>query len=123
MLGEKFSPCVLAGVEDGGVIGEHPVAEIGFSQILPDVFGRVEFGTSGRQRHKGEVAGWIELSRGVPPGRVEDEQRMGPRRDGAADRVEMSLHGLTSTHITTKLSPSFGPRKRSVNAGSKVAVS
>jgi hypothetical protein len=30
---------------------------------------------------------------------------------------------LTSTRITTKLSPSSGPRKRSVSAGSKTAVS
>src|SRR6266851_4466132 len=93
-LGEKFSPSVLAGVEDGGVIREHAVAEIGLAQILPDVLGRVEFGTSGRQRNKGEVAGWVELARGVPSGLVEDEQRMGPRRDGAADRLEMCLHGL-----------------------------
>ncbi len=84
-LGEKFSPSVLAGVEDGGVIREHAVAEIGLAQILPDVLGRVEFGTSGRQRNKGEVAGWVELARGVPSGLVENEQRMGPRRDGGAN--------------------------------------
>ncbi len=74
-LGEKFSPSVLAGVD----------AEIGLAQILPDVLGRVEFGTSGRQRNKGEVAGWVELARGVPSGLVENEQRMGPRRDGGAN--------------------------------------
>ncbi|MBA2400769.1 MAG: hypothetical protein H0V72_19105, partial [Bradyrhizobium sp.] len=48
-------------------------------------------GTSGRQRHQGEVTGWIELARGVPPSLVEDEQRMGPRRDGAAGFGIVSL--------------------------------
>ena len=47
-----------------------------------------------RQRDKGEIAGWVKLARGVPAGLVEDEKRVRPRRDGAADRVEMRLHGL-----------------------------
>jgi len=49
----KFSPGVLAGVEDVGVGREHTVGEIGLSQILPDVLGCVELRTGGWQRHEG----------------------------------------------------------------------
>jgi hypothetical protein len=48
-LGDKFSLSALAGVKDGGVIVEHPVAEIGLAQIPPDVFCRIEFRTSSRR--------------------------------------------------------------------------
>ena len=58
-FGEKFSPGVLAGVEDVGVGREHTVGEIGLSQILPDVLGCVELRTGGWQRHEGDIGRWL----------------------------------------------------------------
>src|SRR5260221_4809998 len=78
----------------GGVVREHTVGEISLAQILPDVLRCVKFGACWWQRDKGEIAGWVELARGVPAGLIENEQRMRRWRDGAADRLEMRLHGL-----------------------------
>ena len=69
-LGEELAPGTLAGIEDGGVAVEDAVGEIGLAQILPDVFGRVEFGAGRRQRHQREAVRNFELARGVPAGPV-----------------------------------------------------
>jgi hypothetical protein len=45
---------------------------------------RLSSGASRRQGHEGDVGGEIELAGGVPPGLVEDEQRVCAGRDGLA---------------------------------------
>ena len=85
---------MLAGVEDVSVGLEYAVAEIGLSQILPDVFGWIELRAGRRQWHEGDIGRWPELTRRVPSSLVEDQQRMCAGSNATANRVEVGLHGL-----------------------------
>src|SRR5258708_2289127 len=93
-LVEKAAPCVLAGVEDCGVGFEHAIGEIGLAQVLPDVFRRIQFRASGRQRNQGEIFRELELARGVPGRLVENDQRVRAGCNSQADLVDMLLHGF-----------------------------
>src|ERR1700730_4800563 len=91
-LVEELSPSGLTGVENVGVVLEHPVGEIGLAQILPDVLRRVELWTCRRQRHHGEVFRDLELARGVPARLVEDDHGVCAGRDGMAYFFEVFAH-------------------------------
>jgi len=62
--------------------------------VLPDVLDRVQFWRARRQEDQGEFPGTFQLFGGVPPGAVEEKNGMAPPSYGAADLVEMGLHGF-----------------------------
>lgn len=79
-------------VEDVGVGSEDPVGQPVFPHELPDVFGGVELGRFGRQRHEGNVLGDFELGRKMPPGLVEQQYGMRAGLDGVRDLRQMQRH-------------------------------
>ena len=92
--GDQVIPCGAAGFDDGVVIVEHAQRQVIFSQVLPDVLGRVQFGRIGWQGDQGDVAGSLQLGAGVPAGTVDYQRAMGAGGDGAADLLEVQLHRL-----------------------------
>src|SRR5580700_241102 len=66
---DQLVPGVAAVVEDIFVGSEYPVGEPVVAHELPDVFGRIELGRFGRQRHQGDVVGNGELVGEMPTGR------------------------------------------------------
>ena len=60
---------------------------------LPDVLGRVQFRTAGRQMQEADIARHLQLARCVPAGLVEREHGVGAGCDAAANLVQVMLHG------------------------------
>lgn len=61
---------------------------------MPDVLDGVQFGTSGRQRHEGDVGGHDQFCRAMPSGLIEDQDGMRARRDMEGDFFEVHTHGF-----------------------------
>ena len=64
-------PGVAAVIDDGLGGVEHPVGEPAVAREPPDVFGGVEVGALGGQRHQGDVGRHGEAVGGVPTGLIE----------------------------------------------------
>lgn len=60
---------------------------------MPDVLDRIELGRARRQQNDGEVLRELEPVGLVPAGAVHEDDGMGAAGDGAADLVEVHLHG------------------------------
>ena len=91
-LVDELVPGVAAMVDDVVVGFEHAVGEPVVAQELPDVFGRIEFGTFRRQRQNGDVRGNVELVGHVPAGLVDHQHGMGAGRDMPGDFRQMQVH-------------------------------
>lgn len=39
---EETVPRLAAGIEDGGVVGVHPIGQLGLAQVLPNVLPKIE---------------------------------------------------------------------------------
>src|SRR4051795_3995226 len=61
---------------------------------LPDVFLTVELWCARRQRQERDVGWSLEVFGAVPPGLIENENRMCAGGDFGCDLVEMKLHGF-----------------------------
>jgi len=93
VVGEEV-PGVATGLDDVVVGFEDAVGELVLAQVLPDVFGRVEFGRIGRQADQGEVFGKLEPSRAMVAGTVEDNDGVSTLGDGFADFGEVEVEGV-----------------------------
>jgi len=91
---EEGSPSIAACIEDGVVVFEDTVCEVVLAQELPDVLDGIEFGRVGRQRQQRDVGRQIDDGLLVIAGAIHDQDGMGARRDGTADRIEMRGHRL-----------------------------
>ena len=78
---------VVEGFED---LVRQPV----LSHELPDIFLRVEFRCTRRQRHEREIGWNLEVFGTVPAGLVENKDGVGTGGDPCGDLVEMKLHGF-----------------------------
>ena len=87
-------PCVASFVDNVLVVVEHGDRKFVAAQVFPDVFDRIEFGSVGRQTHKGDVFGDRERGSNVIAGAIEDESGVTAWHHLAADRSEMQRHGL-----------------------------
>jgi hypothetical protein len=77
---------VTAGVDDGVSVFEDAVCEIVLSQILPDVFLRVQFGGLWRQQQQAYVVWYFEfVAPAMPACAIERDDSMGAHRYAAAD--------------------------------------
>ena len=76
---------IVIGFEDA--VGEPVVAH-----ELPDILDRVQFGTSGRQRHEGDIGGHYQFGRAMPPCLIEYQNSMRTRRDVEGDLLKMQAH-------------------------------
>jgi hypothetical protein len=83
-LASEFVPGLAAVVDDIVVAEEDAVGEPVVAQKLPDVFGRVEFGTFGREGDEREIAGDVELAGRMPTRLIE-------KQDGVARPEATSL--------------------------------
>jgi hypothetical protein len=81
-------------IDDVVVTFEHGDGEFVATQIFPDVFDRVEFGSVGRQADEGDVFGNGKVFGEVITGAVEDEYGVGAGSDPTADLGEMQGHGF-----------------------------
>ena len=83
----------LAAQSDDFLIGfEDAVGEPVLSDVLPDIFGRIEFGRAWRQSHEGDIAGHAQLVGHVPSGLIEQDEGMRAGRDMDRDLIEVKLH-------------------------------
>lgn len=86
---------MAAGVDDGFVAVEDAIAELVLPQILPDVFGWVEFGRVGRQFEQTDVVRYFELATGLmPTGAVEQYNCMAAAGNMTANFGEVQVHHL-----------------------------
>jgi hypothetical protein len=90
---DQLVPGVAAVVEDIFVGSEYPVGEPVVAHELPDVFGRIELGRFGRQRHQGDVVGNGELVGEMPTGLIEQQHGVAARFDRLGDLRQMQRHG------------------------------
>ena len=91
-LVDKLVPGVAAVVENVLVGLEYPVGEPVVAHELPDVFGRIELGRFGWQRHQGDVVGNGELVGEMPAGLIEQQHGMATRLDRLGDLRQMQRH-------------------------------
>lgn len=91
---DEVVPCEAAVVDDVVVGFEDAVRQPVVAHELPDVFDRVEFRASWRQRHQGDVGRHDQFGRCVPSGLIEQENRMRAWRDVEGDFLEMHAHRL-----------------------------
>ncbi len=91
---DEFVPGLAAGIDDGRVVVEDAVGEIGLSQVLPDVLDRIEFRRARGQQDRRDVVGYLELAGDVPAGTIHQHDGVRAGRDGSGDFVEMGLHGV-----------------------------
>ena len=93
-LMDEVIPGLAAGGENGVVVVKDTIGEPCLAQVLPNVFGWIEFGGFGRQREDGDVGRRFEFVGGVPCGLIEEDDSVGAGRHGAADLGEMQGHGF-----------------------------
>ena len=118
-------PGIAAMVEDIGVGSEDPVGQPVFPHELPDVFGRVELGRFGRQRHEADVVGDVELGREVPTGLVEQQHRMGAGLDRLRDLCQMQRHrgGVAARqHKTRRCAARWADRAKDIGRAGALIV-
>ena len=85
-------PSFAGFVDDIVVAFEDGVGEFVLTQILPDVFGAVEFRRIARQRDEGDVGGHTEAMAAVVTRTIKENRGMGTKGDGLADGVQMQIH-------------------------------
>ncbi len=90
---DELVPGVAAVGDDLFVGLEDDVGEPVVSQVLPDVFDRIEFRRSWRQRDEDDVVGDRQIVGDVPAGLIEKQESMGARVDLGRDFLQMALHG------------------------------
>ena len=79
---------------DDIVVGfEYAVGEPVVAHELPDIFDRVQFGTSRRKRHEGDIGGHDQFGGSVPSGLIEDNDRMRAVCDVNGYFRKMKAHG------------------------------
>src|SRR6266508_4650658 len=91
---DKRVPGVAAVVDDVVEGFEDTVREPILPHELPDIFLTVEFGCARRQRHEREVAWDLESLGAMPPGLIEEDDRVRAWGNFGCDFVEVELHGL-----------------------------
>ena len=93
-LVDELVPGVAAVVDDVVVGFEDAVGQPVVPHELPDVFGRVEFGTLWRQGNERDV-GWDgELGRHMPTGLIKQENGVFAGRDSFGDVLKVQVHRL-----------------------------
>ena len=110
MLVDEPVPGIATIVEDVAVGSEDRVGQPVLPHKLPDVFGRVEFGRFGRQRHETDVLGDFELGREMPPSLVEQQHRMRAGLNRLGDLCQMHCHrrGIAARQHKTAAAPRAG---------------
>jgi hypothetical protein len=81
-------------IEDVLVGAEDPVREPVLAQELPDVLDRVQLRSFGGERHERDVGRDDQPPREMPAGLVEQNHRMGARRNHLRDLGEVQGHRL-----------------------------
>jgi len=61
----------------------------------------VEFGRAWRDLQERDVAWNLEVLGAMPPGLIEEENGVSARSDFGCDLIEMKLHGLAPSFVTT----------------------
>ena len=79
-------------IDDIVIRFEDAVGEPVVAHELPDILDRVQFGTSGRQRHEGDIGGHYQFGRAMPPCLIEYQNGMRTRRDVEGDLLKMQAH-------------------------------
>jgi hypothetical protein len=90
----ELVPGFAGSVDDAAVSLEDAVREPVGPQILPNILDRVQFGRARGQQDQRHVLGDRKLVSRVPASAVEEENGVRAAGDGAADLVDMGLHGL-----------------------------
>ena len=88
----EIVPCLAASLDDGVVGFIDTNGEFVLSQILPDVFGGVDFGGEGRLGYEGEIGWCDEGLAAMPAGAIEDDDAMCAGCDAGGDHGEMLVH-------------------------------
>ena len=89
---DEFVPGEAAVIDDIVVGFEDTVGEPVVAHELPDILDRVQFGTSGRQRHEGDIGGNDQFGRAMPPSLIEYQNGMRTRRDVEGYLLKMQAH-------------------------------
>ena len=76
-LGDELVPSVAAMVDNIVVGFEDAIGWPFVAEELPDVLDRIELGRAQRQGEDGDICGYVELARGMPPGLIHDQDGMG----------------------------------------------
>lgn len=79
-------------IDDIVIRFEDAVGEPVVAHELPDILDRVQFGTSGRQRHEGDIGGHFQFGRAMPPCLIEYQNGMRTRRDVEGYLRKMQAH-------------------------------
>ena len=87
-------PGIAAGLDDGVVVFVDAIGELVLAQILPDVFGWVEFRRIGRQRQERDIGGNLQAFPGVPTRTVKNEDGMSILGNGLGNGREVFVHGV-----------------------------
>ncbi len=97
---DEFVPGGAAVIEDVVVGLEDAVGEPIVAHELPDVFDGIEFGSTRRQWHQGDVAGDDEVLGDVPSGLVEQHDGVSAGGNGGRDLSEVQGHrcGIATRH-------------------------
>jgi hypothetical protein len=85
-------PGVLASVEDVLIGGEQAVAEEVVFEVLPGFFGRIAFGSGGRNINQGDIGGDAQRLRTVPADAVGDHGGVDLWGQLGTDLIEVQLH-------------------------------
>ena len=78
-------------IDDVRVVPEDAAGEAVVPQELPEVLDRIELRGLGRQRQEGDVGRRLEGLGGVPPGLVEQQDRVMAGLDPGADLGQMGI--------------------------------
>ena len=89
---DEFVPGEAAVIDDIVMGFEDAVGEPVVAHELPDILDRVQFRTSGWQRHEGDIGGHDEFGRAMPPCLIEYQNSMRTRRDVEGDLLKMQVH-------------------------------
>ena len=93
-LSDEGVPGIAAVIDDIVEGFEDSVRQPVLSHELPDIFLRVEFRCTRRQRHEREIGWNLEVFGAVPAGLVEDKDGVGTGGDPCGDLIEVKLHGF-----------------------------
>ena len=85
-------PCLAGFVDDVVIAVEDGVGELVLAQVLPDVFGTVEFGRVARQADQGDIGRDMQAFAAVIACTVEKDCGMSGGIDRLADGFEMQVH-------------------------------
>ena len=89
---EHGVPGMLAGLEDILIGGKQAMAEEVVFKVLPGFFGRVAFGSIGRDSDQSDIVGHAQGLRTVPAGAIGNHGSVDMGGELSADFIEMQLH-------------------------------